>query len=195
MSATTALLPCRGLEVLRRADLGASAAAPRDGTEVGVDQAVGCGLAAAPCREPGLVRRRTCREMRTRPRCGAHPDGRLRDRVVEMGRAWEHAPGASPPVISPGAVERKVRLLSNDRITMEHILERHQEAAVLTAAGWNRRVLATQYTTTLKYNGHEKGLVNLGGVGKGTRGLLAHVGLAVTEVRSGCSSSTRRQGG
>ncbi len=99
------------------------------------------GWRAAPCREPGLVRRRTCREMRTRPRCGARPDGRLRDRVVEMGRAWEHAPGASLPVISPGAVERKVRLLSNDRIPMEHNLERHQEAAVLTAAGWNRRSL------------------------------------------------------
>ena len=26
-------------------------------------------------------------------RRGSHPDGRLRDRVVAMGRAWEHAPG------------------------------------------------------------------------------------------------------
>ena len=117
---------------------------------------------------------------------GAHPDGRLRDRVVEMGRAWERAPGASLPVIFPGAAEQKAayRLLSNDRITMEHILEPHQEATV-DRCRLEPVVLAIQDTTTLNYNGHEKtrGLVNLGGGCKGSWGLLAHVGLAVTEAR------------
>ena len=119
-------------------------------------------------------------------RRGAHPDGRLRDRVVEMGRAWEHAPGASLPAIFPGAAEQKAayRLLSNGRITMEHILEPHQEATV-ERCRLEPVVLAIQDTTTLNYNGHEKtkGLVNVGGGGKGTWGLLAHVGLAVTEAR------------
>ena len=119
-------------------------------------------------------------------RRGAHPDGRLRDRVVEMGRAWEHAPGASLPVIFPGAAEQKAayRLLSNDRITMEHILEPHQEATV-DRCRLEPVVLAIQDTTTLNYNGHQKtgGLVNLGGGGSGSRGLLARVGLAVTEGR------------
>ena len=119
-------------------------------------------------------------------RRGAHPDGRLRDRVVEMGRAWEHAPGASLPAIFPGAAEQKAayRLLSNGRITMEHILEPHQEATV-ERCRLEPVVLAIQDTTTLNYNGHEKtkGLVNVGGGGTGTWGLLAHVGLAVTEAR------------
>ena len=119
-------------------------------------------------------------------RRGAHPDGRLRERVVEMGRAWEHAPGASLPVIFPGAAEQKAayRLLSNDRITMEHVLEPHQEATV-DRCRLEPVVLAIQDTTTLNYNGHRKtgGLVNLGGGGSGSWGLLAHVGLAVTEAR------------
>ncbi len=117
---------------------------------------------------------------------GSHPDGRLRDRVVAMGRAWEHARGASLPAIFPGAAEQKAayRLLSNDRITLEHILQPHQEATV-DRCRLEPVVLALQETTTLNYNGHRKtaGLVNLGGGGSGTWGLLAHVGLAVTEAR------------
>ena len=63
---------------------------------------------------------------------GSHPDGRLRDRVVAMGRAWEYARGASLPAIFPGAAEQRAayRLLSNDRVTLEHILQPHQEATV-----------------------------------------------------------------
>ena len=119
-------------------------------------------------------------------RRGSHPDGRLRDRVVAMGRAWEHAPGASLPAIFPGAAEQKAayRLLSNDRIKMEHILQPHQ-GAVVDRCRLEPVILALQDATTLNYNGHQKtaGLVNLGGGGSGTWGLLAHVGLAVTESR------------
>ena len=119
-------------------------------------------------------------------RRGSHPDGRLRDRVVAMGRAWEHAPGASLSAIFPGAAEQKAayRLLSNDRIKMEHILQPHQEATV-DRYRLEPVVLALQDTTTLNYNGQRKtaGLVNLDGGGSGTWGLLAHVGLAVTEAR------------
>ena len=60
---------------------------------------------------------------------------------------------------------------------MEHILEPHQATMV---ERW-QLVLAIQDTTTLNYGGlaTTEGLVGLGGGGKGTRGLVAHVGLAV----------------
>ncbi len=117
---------------------------------------------------------------------GSHPDGRVRQRVLAMGRAWENAPGASLPVIFPSAAAQKAayRLLSSARVTMEHILDPHAEATV-ERCRQERVVLALQDTTTLNYNGHckTKGLVNLGGGGSGTRGILAHFTLAVTEGR------------
>ncbi len=94
---------------------------------------------------------------------GSHPDGRVRTRVLAMGRAWENAPGASLPVIFPSAAAQKAayRLLSSARVTMEHILDPHAEATV-ERCRQERVVLALQDTTTLNYNGHckTKGLVN-----------------------------------
>ncbi len=120
-------------------------------------------------------------------RRGSHPDGRLRDRVVAMGRAWEHAPGASLPAIFPGPAEQKAayRLLSNDRIKMEHILQPHQEATV-DRCRLEPVVLALQDTTTLNYNGHQKtaGLVNLGGGGSGTSDITTR------NVETACQSAT-----
>ncbi len=117
---------------------------------------------------------------------GSHPDGRVRTRVLAMGRAWENAPGASLPVIFPSAAAQKAayRLLSSARVTMEHILDSHAEATV-ERCRQERVVLVLQDTTTLNYNGHckTKGRVNLGGGGSGTRGILAHFTLAVTEGR------------
>ena len=119
-------------------------------------------------------------------RRGGNPYGSVRDRVVKIGRAWEHAPGASLSMTFPGETEQGAayRLPSNDRIAMEHILEPHQEATI-DRCRLEPVVLAIQNTTTLNYNGHKKtgGLVNLCGGGSGSRGLLAHVGLAVTEAR------------
>ena len=116
----------------------------------------------------------------------AHPDGRLRKRLLAMGRAWENAPGASLPVIFPAEAEQKAayRLLSNDRIKMDDILQPHREATV-ERCRLEPVVLAIQDTTTLNYNGHRKttGLVDLGGGGSGTWGILAHVGLAISESR------------
>ena len=62
---------------------------------------------------------------------------------------------------------------------MDHILEPHQ-ATMVERYQVEKVVLALQDTTTLNYTGLKAtgGLVDLGG--KETRGLLAHVGLAVT---------------
>ena len=64
---------------------------------------------------------------------------------------------------------------------MEHILEPHHEATV-ERCRWERLVLAVQDTTTLDYNGltATKGLDGLGGGGSGTKGILAHCGMAIS---------------
>ena len=112
-----------------------------------------------------------------------HPDGRVRDRIVRIGRAWLDRPGAAIPAIFPARAERKAayRLLSNGSVTMDHILEPHQ-ATMVERCQLEGVVLAIQDTTSLNYQGHEatRGLVGIGGGGsKGVRGLWAHVGLAV----------------
>ena len=112
---------------------------------------------------------------------GSHPDGRVRDRIARMGRAWLERPGAAIPALFPARPERKAayRLLSSGRVSMDHILEPHQ-ATMVERCQVEKVVLALQDTTTLNYTGLKAtgGLVDLGG--KETRGLLAHVGLAVT---------------
>ena len=111
-----------------------------------------------------------------------HPDGRVRDRIERMGRAWLERPGAAVPAIFPARADRKAayRLLSSGKVSMEHILEPHQ-ATMVERCQLEELILAIQDTTTLNYDGlvATEGLVGLGGGGKGTRGLVAHVGLAV----------------
>ena len=113
----------------------------------------------------------------------SHTDGRVRDRIVRMGRAWLEKMGEDLPVIFPTKAEQKAafRLLSNPGVTMEHVLEPHCEA---TADRCRREavVLAIQDTTALNYSGLKAtaGLADLGGGGKGSVGILAHAGLAVT---------------
>ena len=64
-------------------------------------------------------------------RC-SHPDGRLRKRLASIGRAWERSPAARISEIFPTRAERiaAIRLLSNDTVSAEHILEGHLEATV-----------------------------------------------------------------
>ena len=97
------------------------------------------------------------------------------------GRGWS-ARGAAIPAIFPARPERKAayRLLSSGKVSMEHILEPHQ-ATMVERCQLEDIVLAIQDTTTLNYDGLKatEGLVGVGGGGKGTCGLVAHVGLAV----------------
>ncbi len=114
-----------------------------------------------------------------------HPDGRVCARILRMGRAWLERPGASLPQIFPRRAELRAayRLLSNGRVTMEHILEPHW-AAMVDRCRLEPVVLALQDTTALNYASRPAtaGLVNIGGGGSGVQGLKAHVGLAVNEA-------------
>ncbi len=114
-----------------------------------------------------------------------HPDGRVCARILRMGRAWLERPGASLPQIFPRRADLRAayRLLSNERVTMEHILEPHW-AAMVDRCRLEPVVLALQDTTALNYASRPAtaGLVNIGGGGSGVQGLKAHVGLAVNEA-------------
>ena len=83
-----------------------------------------------------------------------HPDGRVRDRIERMGRAWLERPGAAIPAIFPARPERKAayRLLSSGKVSMEHILEPHR-ATMVERCQLEDIVLAIQDTTTLNYDG------------------------------------------
>ena len=112
-----------------------------------------------------------------------HTDGRVRRRIVDMGRSWLKNMGEDLPVIFPTKAEQKAayRLLSNPGISMEHVLEPHFEATADRCRA-EPVVLALQDTTALNYSGLEAttGLDGIGGGGKGSVGILAHAGLAVT---------------
>ena len=114
-----------------------------------------------------------------------HPDGQVRRRIAQMGAAWVDRLGESLPSIFPGRAEQTAayHLLSNDAVTMDHILGSHFEQTVERCRA-ERLVLAVQGTTTLHYDGLSRtlGLDGLGGGGKGSSGLLAHFGVAVNAV-------------
>ena len=76
---------------------------------------------------------------------------------------------------------RPIACCRTSKVSMEHILEPHREMLV-ERCRLEPTVLAIQDTTTLNYDGLEAtgGLAGLGGGGKGTSGILAHTGLAVT---------------
>ncbi len=97
----------------------------------------------------------------------SHTDGRLRARIKRMGRAWLTHLGAPLPAIFPDRAERKAayRVLSNERVTMDHILEGHQAATVERCAR-ERVVLAIQDTTTVNDDGLQatEGRVAIGGL-------------------------------
>ena len=114
-----------------------------------------------------------------------HPDGRVRRRIAQMGAAWVDRLGEHLPSIFPGRAEQTLayRVLSNDAVTMDHILDSHFEQTVERCPA-ERLVLAVQDTTTLNFDGlsSTSGLDELAGGGKGSAGILAHFGVAVNAV-------------
>ena len=86
----------------------------------------------------------------------SHSDGRIRKRIASMGRAWETSPGERLPGLFSGAAERKAayRLLSNPWVTMKHVVDGHLASTVERCDG-----------------------------GECAKGIVPHVGLAVTESR------------
>ena len=112
-----------------------------------------------------------------------HTDGRVRRRIVEVGRAWLRNMGADLPAIFPVKADQKAayRLLSNDGVTMQHVLEPQCDATA-DRCREERVVLAIQDTTTLNCTGLKatEGLHDIGGGGSGSCGILVHAGVAAT---------------
>ncbi len=117
--------------------------------------------------------------------CGrpGHTDGRVRRRIAGMGRAWLDSMGGELPVILPAkaAETAACRLPPDRRVTMETVPQRRHEATADRCRG-ESLVLAIQDTTTPTCTALEatEGLTRPGGGGKGSTGIPAHAGLAVT---------------
>ena len=99
----------------------------------------------------------------------------------EMGLQQAEAVAAVRFVTAPYPWKALYRLLSSEKVTVEHILESHRAATAERCAP-EKVVLAIQDTTALNNDGLEGtvGLVDIGGPGKGVEGLMAHFGLAVS---------------
>ena len=115
------------------------------------------------------------------------PDGRLRRRLLQMGAAWEQAPGQRLPMVFPDAAGQRAayRFLHNRNVTLEDILQPHREAMAERSA-LHRTVLLVQDTTALKYKGLRNCTTGLGPLRKRTdkaRGLWVHAAVAFTEGR------------
>ena len=81
-------------------------------------------------------------------------DGRLRERMVAMGTAWERVPGALLPAMFPHKAARvgAYRFLHNDQVSATDVLQPHREALV-ERCRQEASVLLVQDTTTLNYSG------------------------------------------
>lgn len=111
-----------------------------------------------------------------------HPDGRVRQRILSMGRDWGAAPeGPTPQTFASEAKQKAAyRLISSDNVSMDDILESHRQATVSRGA-LHSVVLAVQDTTALNYDtlkNSAEGLVTIGGTAKG---VMAHACVAFSE--------------
>ncbi len=83
-----------------------------------------------------------------------HTDGRIRRRIVDMGRAWLENIGGELPVIFPAKAAKTAayRLLSNPGVTMEHIMRPHFEASAAAASpsSWPYRTPRPSTTPVLR---------------------------------------------
>ena len=113
------------------------------------------------------------------------PDGRLRERLVRMGKAWEQCPGQPLPAIFPGRAEQQAayRFLHNGSVAGEDILQPHREA-LLERCRLHETVLLVQDTTTLNYTGLRGSTTGLGPLkerSSSARGLFVHAAVGFTE--------------
>ena len=114
-----------------------------------------------------------------------HTDGRVRRRIAAMGEAWLESPGERLSAVFKRKAEwvAAFRILANERVAVDHVLEPHFEATVERCRP-ERLVLAVQGATTLNLGipaADISGLGNPGG-GKGGCEVLAHCGVAINSV-------------
>ncbi|MXY70035.1 MAG: IS4 family transposase [Acidobacteriia bacterium] len=113
------------------------------------------------------------------------PDGRLRERLVRLGKAWEQCPGQPLPALFPGRAEQQAayRFLHNGKVAAQDILQPHREA-LLERCRLHSTVLLVQDTTTLNYTGlggSTSGLGPLKERSSSSRGLFVHAAVGFTE--------------
>ena len=154
------LLSCGRVGALRQADIGVAAGHRGEGRRA-VGEAIARRLERAVA--PGTGRSASLRR-RLRPTIGRNT---VAERADAPGAAWWGAHGRRGPANRyrcPDKEEAAYRLLSNPRVSMEHVLESHKECMVERCRK-ERVVLAVQDTTMLNYNGLQatSGLVPLGG--------------------------------
>ena len=111
-----------------------------------------------------------------------HPDGRLRKRLVSMGRDWQTGPqDPVPQVFASGAKQKAAyRFISNDKVSMDDILESHRQATVARGA-LHAVVLAVQDTTAVNYDTLKNSTENLVKIGGTAKGVLTHASVAFSE--------------
>ena len=113
------------------------------------------------------------------------PDGRLRRRLITLGRAWLRCAGQPLTAIvpRPAAQRAAYRLLHNPRVQPADILQPHREALV-ERSRLHSTLLLVQGTTSLKFAGmrrHANGLGPLGERSNASGGLRVHAQLTFTE--------------
>ena len=112
------------------------------------------------------------------------PDGRLRQRLEQLGQSWERHPGEALPAIFPHAADLRAatRLLHNGRVSDKDILQPHREA-LLERVQVESTVLLVQDTTTLNYTQLKdctSGLGPLKDRASSARGLFVHAAVGFT---------------
>ncbi len=111
-----------------------------------------------------------------------HPDGRVRQRIARMGRAWQREPGEPVSRIFVGDAECKAayRLLSSGQVNMDDILEAHRQATVRRCAA-RPVVLAVQDASGLNCDTLKRSTRGLTSIGGTAKGIYAHASLALAE--------------
>lgn len=107
-------------------------------------------------------------------------DRRLAVRLDRIAGSLAKDPSRSLPkaMADEAALEATYRFLNNERVTAEKLLTPHMRRTAQRCAEQEGRVLAVFDTTELSMGGEREGLGHL--KGSQGRGMLAHVGLAVS---------------
>jgi len=106
---------------------------------------------------------------------------RLEKRFIKTMETLAGQPEKSIWFCSENRAEAKAiyRLINNDRLDREEILQTHREATVRRMLNSGETILAVQDTTSLNYNTHEK-MEGIGYISDKTLGVNIHSCLAVT---------------
>lgn len=125
-------------------------------------------------------------------------DRRLNRRLAVLADNWSKTPGVGLPRAcrTTAALEGAYRLLSNQRVTPEEILEPHLDASRRRAVG-SDAVVVVHDTTEFAFSGDTRG--HLGRTNSGQPGFFAHVSLGLRASDQepigilGCRTWARKQ--